>query len=118
MAGNPHDTRISKGTSGFSRWESLGWSDLEEEGSWDAEDTAGGGGGSVEKESAARLGLVREDVAEVETEEDREEIGDGLGAAKEERRAEGDKGEEDFEMGDLGAEEGELVLEGVVLAFK
>lgn len=84
------------------------------------------GGGSVEKESIAGLGLVREDVAEVETEEDVDKPGDGevvedgLGA-KEERRgvtAEGDKEAEDLEMGDLGAEEEELVLEDVVLLSK
>lgn len=73
----------------------------------------------MEKESIAGLGLVREDVAEVETEEDVDKPGDGevvedgLGA-KEERRGVTDEAE-DLEMGDLGAEEEELVLEDVVL---
>lgn len=103
---------------------SFGWSDLKGEGSGDVGDT--GGGGRVEKyeESTAGLGLVRDDVAEVETEEevdrtgDGAEIEDGLGAANEERgglTAEGDEEEEDLEMGDLGAEEEELVMEDVVL---
>lgn len=77
----------------------------------------------MEKESTAGLGLVREDVAEVETEEDvdkpgdGEEVEDGLGAKEEHRgkTAEGDKEAEDLEMGDLGTEEEELVLEDVVL---
>lgn len=119
----PTSDRVSEGTSGFRRRQplSFGWSDLEEEGSWDVEDTAGGG--SVEKESTAGLGLIREDVAEVEKEEDvdrkgdGDEVEDGVGA-KEERRgvtAEGDKEEEDLEIGDLGGGEEELVLEDVVL---
>lgn len=70
--------RASVGTSGFSRGEALsfGWSDLEEEGSWDDEDTAEGG---------SNAGLGGE--VEVETEEDvdrtadGEEVEDGLGAA-------------------------------------
>lgn len=75
-------------------------------------------------EFPAGLGLVREDVAEVEEEEDVDRAGDGLetedglGAAQEECRgvtAEGDEEEEDFETGDLGAEEEELELEDVVL---
>lgn len=135
-AGDPCDSRtsdcvrvcVSRGTSGFWWSESLSlrWSDLEEEGSWDVEDTTGEGGGSVDKrkESDAGLGLVRDDAAALETEEDvgrtrdGEEVEDGLGAAKEERRgltAEGVEEEEDLEMGDLGAEEEELVLEDVVL---
>lgn len=77
----------------------------------------------MEKESTAGLGLIREDVAEVEKEEDvdrtgdGDEVEDGVGA-KEERRgvtAEGDKEEEDLEIGDLGGGEEELVLEDVVL---
>lgn len=72
--------------------------------------------------SAAGFGLVREDVAEVDAEEnvdragDGEEVEDGPGAAKGERRggtAEGDKEEED--LGDLGAEEEDLELEDVIL---
>lgn len=70
------------------------------------------------------MGLVREDIAEVDTEEDvdtagdGEEVEDGLGAAKEECKevtAEDDKEEEDLEMGDLGAEEAGLILEDVIL---
>lgn len=64
----------------------------------------------MDKESTAGLGLVREDVAEVEVEEDVDRAGDGGGIT-----VEGDEEEEDFEMGDLGAEEEELELEDIVL---
>lgn len=96
----------------------FGWSDFEEEGSWDVEDMAGGG--TVD---TAGLELAREDVVEAEAEEDvdrtgdGEEIEDGQLAAWEECRGvtvEGDEDEEDFEIGDLGEEE-ELELEDVVL---
>lgn len=70
------------------------------------------------------MGLVRDDVEEVDDEVDRTGEG-GLGAEKEERMtvdsAGGDKEEEeedletDGETGDLGAEEEELVLEDVIL---
>lgn len=96
--------RVSEGTSDFRRSESFGWSDEEEEGSWEVEET-------VDK-SAAGLGAAV-DVAVVDTEEDvdkardKEEVEDGLGAAREERTAEE---EEDLETGDLGAEEEEDVI--------
>lgn len=76
------------------------------------------------EKSTAGLGVVREDVAEVDTEEavdragDGEEVEVGMGAGKEEPKgvtAEGDKDGEDLEMGDLGAEEDELAQEDVIL---
>lgn len=73
----------------------------------------------MEEESGVGLGLVREDVAEVGTEDeaertrDGEEEEDGLGA-KEERKGVSEE-EEDLETGDLGAAEEELGLEDVGL---
>lgn len=123
-AGDPCGARNSDHAcaSGFGRSESLsfGGSDCEEEGSWDAEVRADGGS----EKSAVGLVLVREDLAEVDAEEDvdrtgdGEEVEDGLRAAKEERKgvtAEGDEEEEDLRMGDLGAEEEKLALEDFVL---
>lgn len=118
------DARTSAGAhgvpSGFSQGESLscGCSDFEEEGSWDDEDTAGGG--SVA--STAGSGLITEGVEEEEADEDVDKTGDGeevedeLGAAEAEHgvvTAGGDKREEDLEMGDFEAEEVEPVLEDV-----
>lgn len=73
-------------------------------------------------ESTAGLGLIREGVAEVDTDEDvgrtgggDREVQDGLGAAKEEHEGVTAEEEEDLEMGDLVAEEEEFVLEDVTL---
>lgn len=126
-AGEPYRASTSgcasEGTSGLRRRQSLsfGWLDLEEEGSWDVEDTTGGG--SEEKESFSGLGLIKGDGAEVGTEEDADRLGDGdevedgVGTKKERRvvTAEGDKEEEDSEIGVLGGGEEELVLVDVIL---
>lgn len=83
-------------------------SDLEEEGSLDVEDTAGGG--TVEEDSTAGLELIREYTVEVGV-----EVEDGgVEAAREERR-EGDKEEEDLGTEEEEEEEEEVVLEDVIL---
>lgn len=115
MAGDPCGARTSDGTSGFRRGEAFGRSDGEEGGCREVEDTLEGAG--VEKrESAAGLGRVRGDGAEVDMEEDGEEVEHG--GAKEERKGVTAEEEEDLEMGNLGAEEEDFALEDIILPSK